>query len=75
MLVTPPATAYLLTRRLARMMAISAAIGGVSSVIGLYISFYANIASGPAIALTATVFFMVAYAARPLLTKRRSLAR
>ncbi|HEX7433505.1 MAG TPA: metal ABC transporter permease [Anaerolineaceae bacterium] len=70
MLVTPPATAYLLTRRLSSMMIISAGLGGMSSIIGLYVSYYANIASGPAIVLTATVFFLSAFLAKPLLAKR-----
>lgn len=61
MLVTPGATAYLLTRRLAPMMAISAALGIASSVIGLYLSYYLNIVSGSAIVLVATLFFIVAF--------------
>jgi len=61
MLVTPAATAYLLTRRLAPMMMVSAALGALSSVIGLYVSYYLNIVSGSAIVLTATLFFMVAF--------------
>jgi manganese/iron transport system permease protein len=70
MLVTPPATAYLLTRHLSAMMLVSALLGAISCVIGLYISYYANIASGPAIVLTATTFFLIAFAAKPLLNKR-----
>jgi manganese/iron transport system permease protein len=65
MLVTPPATAYLLTRRLPAMMAISALIGILSAILGLYISYYANIVSGPAIVLTATGFFLTAYLFSP----------
>ncbi|TLN20224.1 metal ABC transporter permease [bacterium] len=61
MLVTPGATAYLLTRRLAPMMAIAAAIGVVSSIIGLYLSYYLNIVSGSAIVLVATAFFLIAF--------------
>jgi len=61
MLVTPGATAYLLTRRLPAMMALSAAIGAVSSIAGLYISYYANVASGAAVVLTATFFFLLAF--------------
>ena len=38
LLVTPAATAYLLTRRLAAMMAVSAVVGAASSVAGLYVS-------------------------------------
>jgi manganese/iron transport system permease protein len=65
MLVTPPATAYLLTRRLASMMVLSAVLGAVSSIIGLYISYYANIASGSAIVLAATAEFLLAFIFSP----------
>ncbi len=61
MLVTPAATAYLVTRRLAPMMLVSALIGAVSSVIGLYISYYFNIVSGSSVVLTATAIFMLAF--------------
>src|SRR5512146_2245215 len=61
MLVTPAATAYLLTRRLLPMMFISALLGALSSVIGLYLSYYVNVVSGAAIVLTATAFFLVAF--------------
>ncbi len=65
MLVTPGATAYLLTRRLSRMLVISALIGGLASITGLYLSFYLNIASGAAIVLSATFMFIVAYIFAP----------
>lgn len=65
MLVTPAATAYLLTRRLDRMMVLSAALGALASVIGLYISYYANIASGAAVVLVATGFFLLAFLFAP----------
>ena len=65
MLVTPAATAYLLARRLPRMMAISACIGAVSSLVGLYISYYANIASGSAVVLVATLLFLLAFFLAP----------
>ncbi len=65
MLVTPAATAYLLTRRLISMMLISALLGALSSVIGLYISYYVNIVSGSAIVLTATAFFLLAFLFNP----------
>lgn len=61
MLVTPAATAYLLTRRLSSMMLVSAVLGALSSVIGLYLSFYLDIVSGSAIVLTATFFFLIAF--------------
>lgn len=65
MLVTPAATAYLLTRRLWTMMIVAAAIGASSSVIGLYLSYYLNIASGAAIVLTATAVFIVVFLFNP----------
>ena len=61
MLVTPAATAYLLTRRLVPMMLTSALLGALSSVIGLYASYYINVVSGAAIVLTATLFFLLAF--------------
>ena len=61
MLVTPAATAYLLTHRLSTMMILAAIFASLSGVIGLYLSFYWSIASGAAIVLTATVFFLVAF--------------
>jgi len=65
MLVTPAATAYLLTRRLWQMMIIGAAIGAVSAVAGLYLSFYVNVASGAAVVLVATLFFVLAFLFAP----------
>jgi manganese/iron transport system permease protein len=61
MLVTPAAAAYLLTKRLPVMMALAAAIASASGVIGLYFSYYINVASGPAIVLTATSLFLIAW--------------
>jgi ABC-type Mn2+/Zn2+ transport system permease subunit len=57
MLITPAAAAQMLTRRLPTMMITAAAIGALSNVTGLYISYYANIASGPAMVLVATFIF------------------
>jgi manganese/iron transport system permease protein len=65
MLVTPGATAYLLTRRLPRMMALSAVLGALASVVGLYASYYLDVVSGAAIVLTATAFFLIAFLFAP----------
>ena len=59
MLITPAATAYLLTRRLLPMMAVAALIGVLSSVAGLYLSYYAGVASGAAIVLVCTAVFAI----------------
>jgi manganese/iron transport system permease protein len=61
MLVTPAATAYLLTRRLSRMMVLAAVFASLAGIIGLYLSYYLSIASGAAIVLTATLFFLIAF--------------
>ena len=61
MLVTPAATAFLLTKRLFTMMVLAALFASLSGVIGLYLSFYLSIASGAAIVLTATLFFIIAF--------------
>lgn len=65
MLVTPGATAYLVARRLSTMMVWAGAVGGFSSVAGLYLSYYANIASGAAIVLVATALFLLAFLFAP----------
>ncbi len=64
MLVTPPATAYLLTKRLSTMMVLAALIGAVSGVAGLYLSFYLGVASGAAIVLVCTAFFIAVFILR-----------
>jgi ABC-type Mn2+/Zn2+ transport system permease subunit len=74
MLVTPAATAHLLTRRLPVMMALAAGIGAVSSVAGLYLSYSIDIASGAAVVLVSTLIFVIAFAFAPrrkLFEKRR----
>ncbi len=65
MLVTPGATAYLLTRRLPAMMMVAALIGAVASISGLYLSYYVNIASGAAVVLVATALFTVVFLFAP----------
>ena len=69
MLVTPAATASLLVRRVHYIMALGAVVGAVSSVVGLYVSYYADVASGAAIVLTATVLFLLVF----LFSPRRGL--
>jgi len=71
MLVTPAAAAYLLTKRLPVMMIMAAVIASASGVIGLYFSYYVNVASGPAIVLTATLFFILAWTYKSLQVKIR----
>jgi ABC-type Mn2+/Zn2+ transport system permease subunit len=65
MLVTPAAAASMLARRLPAMMLVAAAIGAFSGVAGLYLSYYANVASGPAIVLACTALFLLAFLFSP----------
>jgi len=60
MLVTPAATAQLLVVRFERLMFLAAAFATIAAVSGLYVSFYANLASGASIVLIETLFFVVA---------------
>ena len=61
LLVTPAAAASLLTDRLPRMMAIATAVAVFSGVVGLYASYYRNVASGAAIVLSCTLCFGAAW--------------
>ncbi|MCL4869865.1 MAG: metal ABC transporter permease [Anaerolineae bacterium] len=65
MLVTPAAAAYQLTHRLHWMMLVASAIGGFSGVAGVYLSYYINIASGPAVVLVATGIFILTFLFAP----------
>lgn len=64
MLITPAAAAYLLARRFVRVMFLGATIGAASAVVGLYLSYHANLPSGPAMALVATAVFACAAATK-----------
>jgi ABC-type Mn2+/Zn2+ transport system permease subunit len=71
MLVTPAATAYLITRRLHWMMITATIFSVASGIVGLYLSFYLSIASGAAIVLTSTAFFLLVWGMRALRRKWR----
>ena len=61
LLVTPAATANLITTRLLPMMIVSALIGATSSMIGFFVSYHQDIATGPAIVLVATAIFALVF--------------
>lgn len=75
MLVTPAAAAYLVTKKLRTMMLLAALISAGSGVVGLYVSYYLNIASGAAIVLTCTAVFGVIWIWRASLSWRRESAQ
>ena len=60
MLVTPSATAYLLVDRFPAMLGLGALLGGVDALVGFYLSYYANVPSGGAIVLVASLGFILA---------------
>jgi manganese/iron transport system permease protein len=70
MLVTPAATAYLLTKRLPVMMGLAALIAALSGVVGIYLSYYLSIASGAAIVLTCTAIFALVWGGQAIRQKR-----
>lgn len=65
LLITPAATAYLLTKRMSTMVLLSSVLGGTSAIIGLILSFKFNLSSGPTIVLVATAFFLLAFIFAP----------
>lgn len=74
MLVTPAATAQLLVIRFDRLIAVAVVISVVSTILGLYLSFYLNVAGGASIVLIETVAFGLALLFSPrtgIFTERR----
>ncbi|WP_250125947.1 metal ABC transporter permease [Chroococcidiopsis sp. CCMEE 29] len=59
LLITPGATAYLLVKRLHEVMIIGAVIGIISSISGMYLSYFFNLPSGPAIVLVVSGLFVL----------------
>ncbi len=74
LLVTPSATAYLLTERLFRMMVLGMVLAVSACVIGLYLSYYLNVASGAAIVLVTTCQFFSVLAGRRLWASKAAAA-
>ena len=65
MLVAPAATAALVVRRVPLIMVGGAVFGILSVVVGLYASFHADVAAGPAIVVTSVAFFLIVFALSP----------
>ncbi|MDP1868563.1 MAG: iron chelate uptake ABC transporter family permease subunit, partial [Bradyrhizobium sp.] len=78
MVVTPGATAYLLTDRFGRLILISVALGMVTSFAGAYISFFLDGATGGVIVTLQTLLFIAAFIFAPrhgvIAARRRRLA-
>jgi manganese/iron transport system permease protein len=65
LLVGPALTAYLLVKELHQMMGLGAIIGVFASVSGVYLSYYQNLPSGPAIVLVSSTLFILALLLSP----------
>jgi manganese/iron transport system permease protein len=65
MLTTPAATAQLLAVRFGRLMATAAAIGILTAIGGLYLSYFLDVASGATIVVTQTTLFLAVLALNP----------
>jgi len=78
MVVTPGATAYLLTDRFPRLLVISVAIGALTSFIGAYVSYFVDGATGGIIVVLQTLVFLTAFTFAPkhgmLASRRRAAA-
>lgn len=70
LLVTPAATASLLTKRLNQMLLLAVMFSTCSSIIGLYASYYLSISSGGAIVLSCTTLFGIVFVLRPRVYSR-----
>jgi len=76
LVVTPGATAYLLTDRFPRLIALSVAIGSITSFVGAYLSYFLDGATGGIIVVLQTALFVAAFVFAPkhgiLAAKRRA---
>lgn len=65
LLITPGATAYLLTDRFHRMLVLAPALATLSAIVGLYLSYYLDTASGPMVVLVNGAVFALVYLFSP----------
>lgn len=65
MVVTPGATAYLLTDRFPKLLMISVALGSITSAVGTYISYFLDGATGGIIVVIQTILFLIAFVFAP----------
>jgi manganese/iron transport system permease protein len=75
--ITPGATAYLLTDRFPRLLALAVAIGALTSFIGAYVSYFLDGTTGGIIVVLQTAVFLVVFLLAPkhgMLAARRKAA-
>jgi manganese/iron transport system permease protein len=76
LLITPAATARLFVQRFQSLMVAGALVGALCAVVGLYLSYYLNLASGGTIVLFTTAVFLVSFVLAPrygILRRRRGV--
>ncbi len=66
MLVTPAASAQLLTVSFSRLIVLAALIGATTAIAGLYLSYWFDVASGATIVLVQTALFIAVLGLRPI---------
>lgn len=71
MIITPAATAFLMTNRMHVMIVLSALIGAISAIIGIFVSFTFDISSGSSIVVVAACIFALAFILAPKGALRR----
>lgn len=69
LLIAPGAVAFLLTRRLAAMLAVSVAVAGFGTIFGVWASFWLDSAPAPTIVLVLTALFVLAFIWRNIATR------
>ena len=75
MLLIPAAAAKLVTKTFTNSIRVSAIFGAISSVSGLYFSYYFNLPSGPTMSLVASGIFIIAFSVMKFLEKPKSVNR
>jgi manganese/iron transport system permease protein/iron/zinc/copper transport system permease protein len=70
-IVVPAVVARLVNDSFGKLLAISGAVGAACGLVGMYVSFYVNIASGATIVLVAAAVFSIVFTATALLSRRR----
>ena len=73
MLIIPAAAAKLVTNTFVTSITVSIVFGVISSITGLYLSYFLNLPSGPSMSLVATAIFVVAFLSNKI-RKKGSLA-
>ena len=75
MLLIPAAAAKLVTKTFTNSIRVSAIFGAISSVSGLYFSYYFNLPSGPTMSFVASGIFIIAFSVMKFLEKPKSVNR